>query len=169
MSTGLKNKGVDMIYVVGIGPGEEELRTIKASRIIDEAEIIIGGKRNLETIKNCKAKRYYISADLEKMKTFILENLEKKILVLASGDPSLYGIGDYILRELSSHTEIEIISGISSIQYAFSAFKINMNNVYITSSHAREVDFDFLFAHDKFAMLTDQKIGPREVAEKIIE
>ncbi len=158
-----------MIYVLGIGPGENDLMTIRSSMIAKTAEILIGGKRNLDGIENTSAERFFISSSLEKMKEYILSNLEKKIVVIASGDPSIYGIADYILRELSSYVEIEIVPGISSIQYAFSAFKINMNDVYITSSHGRNVDFDFIFMHEKIAMLTDFKLGPREIAEKVIE
>lgn len=158
-----------MIYVLGIGPGENDLMTIRSSMIAKTAEILIGGKRNLDSIENTSAERFFISSSLEKMKEYILSNLEKKIVVIASGDPSIYGIADYILRELSSYVEIEIVPGISSIQYAFSAFKINMNGVYITSSHGRNVDFDFIFMHEKIAMLTDFKLGPREIAEKVIE
>lgn len=158
-----------MIYVLGIGPGENDLMTIRSSMIAKTAEILIGGKRNLDSIENTSAERFFISSSLEKMKEYILSNLEKKIVVIASGDPSIYGIADYILRELSSYVEIEIVPGISSIQYAFSAFKINMNDVYITSSHGRNVDFDFIFMHEKIAMLTDFKLGPREIAEKVIE
>ena len=158
-----------MIYVLGVGPGENDLMTIKSSIILKTAEILIGGKRNLASIENYSAERFFISSNLEKMKEYILENIEKKIVVVASGDPSIYGVADYIIRKLSSHSEIEVIPGISSIQYAFSVFKINMNNVYITSSHGRNLDFDFIFKHDKIAMLTDSKIGPREIAKKVIE
>lgn len=158
-----------MIYVLGVGPGEKDLMTIQSSIISKTAEILIGGKRNLASIENYSAERFFISSNLEKMKEYILENIEKKIVVVASGDPSIYGVADYIIRELSSYSEIEVIPGISSIQYAFSVFKINMNNVYITSSHGRNLDFGFIFKHDKIAMLTDSKIDPREIAQKVIE
>ncbi|SEN48228.1 precorrin-6Y C5,15-methyltransferase (decarboxylating) [Peptostreptococcus russellii] len=158
-----------MIYVLGIGPGSIGLRTLKVDEILEKADILIAAKRNLEDIENNTAKRFYIDADLEKMKKYILENINKEIAVIASGDPSLYGIGKYILRELSDYAEIEIIPAISSVQYAFSAFKVDMNDVFITSSHGRDADFDFIFKHNKVAMLTDSKIGPREIAQKIIE
>lgn len=158
-----------MIYVLGIGPGSIGLRTLKVDEILEKADILIAAKRNLEDIENNTAKRFYIDADLEKMKKYILENINKEIAVIASGDPSLYGIGKYILRELSDYAEIEIIPAISSVQYAFSAFKVDMNGVFITSSHGRDADFDFIFKHNKVAMLTDSKIGPREIAQKIIE
>lgn len=158
-----------MLYVLGIGPGDSGLRTFESEKIINKADIIIGGKRNLESIENQQAERFFIGADLDKLKNYILENREKNIAVIASGDPSLYGIGAYIVRELSEDIEIEIVPGISSIQYAFSAFKIDMNDVYITSSHGREPDFEFIFSHDKVAMVTDSKIGPTEIAKKIIE
>lgn len=158
-----------MLYILGIGPGNTEYCSLKSNSIIKEADILIGGKRNLENIENERAERFFIGADLNKMKEYILSNKNSKIAVIASGDPSLYGIGSFIVRELTGKIDFEIVPGISSIQYAFSIFKIDMNDVYITSSHGRMPDFDFIMKHDKIAMVTDSKIGPREIAGKVIE
>lgn len=156
-----------MLYVVGIGPGDKNYLIELARSIVEEAEIVIGGKRNIETLGIKNKKVFFIGANLEEMKAFIIENKEKTQVVLASGDPSIYGIGSYIVRELKEDVDIEIIPGISSIQYAFSKFKIDMNDTFISSSHGREPDYDFLFKHKKIAMVTDKKNGPYEIAEEI--
>ena len=156
-----------MLYVIGIGPGNKGCTTEISRELIEKADCIIGGKRNIESMGISGKAVFFIGADLDAMKEFILTNREKNIAVLASGDPSLYGIGAYIMRELKDETEIEIVPGISSIQYCFSRFRIDMNDVYITSSHGREPDFDFIFMHDKIAMVTDRKIGPYEIGEEI--
>ena len=156
-----------MLYVIGIGPGNKGCTTEISRELIEKADCIIGGKRNIESMGISGKAVFFIGADLDAMKEFILTNREKNIAVLASGDPSLYGIGAYIMRELKDETEIEIVPGISSIQYCFSRFRIDMNDVYITSSHGREPDFDFIFMHDKIAMVTDRKIGPYEISEEI--
>lgn len=183
-----------MIYVVGIGPGNPELLTRKAVEIFEKSEIIIGGKRNIEIFMdlnstkfnfaerkhtNVKVDKYdnkktyekeyfYLESNFGLLCDYISSNIEKSITVLASGDPKVYGISDYISRNFSGKTEIEVVSGISSIQYAFSKLDINMNDLYITSSHGRSPDFDFIFLHDKVAMVTDKKIGPREICREII-
>lgn len=156
-----------MLYVVGIGPGNNKYITEVAKDIIDNSEIIIAGKRNMEALGNIEKEIFYISSNLNEMKNYILNNAQKNIVVLASGDPSIYGIASYIKRELEGKIDIKIIAGISSIQYAFSAFAIDMNDVYISSSHGREPDYDFILMHKKIAMVTDKNIGPYEIAQEI--
>lgn len=156
-----------MLYVVGIGPGNNKYITEVAKDIIDNSEIIIAGKRNIEALGKVDKEVFYISSNLNEMKNYILNNAQKNIVVLASGDPSIYGVASYINRELEGKIDIKIIAGISSIQYAFSAFAIDMNDVYISSSHGREPDYDFILMHKKIAMVTDKNIGPYEIAQEI--
>lgn len=156
-----------MLYIVGIGPGNNKYITEVAKDIIDNSEIIIAGKRNIEALGNIEKEIFYISSNLNEIKNYILNNAQKNIVVLASGDPSIYGIASYINRELEGKIDIKIIAGISSIQYAFSAFAIDMNDVYISSSHGREPDYDFILMHKKIAMVTDKNIGPYEIAQEI--
>ena len=100
--------------------------------------------------------------------TRVSENIEKNITVIASGDPSVYGIGKYLSKNVDNE-KMEIIPGISSMQYMFSRLKVDMNDLYMTSSHGREPNFDYLLSHSKVWMVTDSKIGPREIAREIIK
>lgn len=57
--------------------------------------------------------------------------------------------------------------GISSVQYLCSRAGMDMNDIYLTSSHNRSPDFDWLLAHERIGMVTDSKIGPKEIAAEI--
>ena len=181
-----------MVYVVGVGPGSGLYLTRAAEEIIDKAQLLIGGTRNIEFIRTSLGLKegqdtFVLGSDLASMMDQIEKNLDKDIVVLASGDPSIYGIADYINRTMSSQEDpatetnripsqrdsiqgkekLVIVPGISAIQYAFSVFKIPMNDLYITSSHGRQPDYDFIFMHDKLALVTDSKIGPRQIAQEV--
>ena len=181
-----------MVYVVGVGPGSGLYLTRAAEEIIDKAQLLIGGTRNIEFIRTSLGLKegqdtFVLGSDLASMMDQIEKNLDKDIVVLASGDPSIYGIADYINRTMSSQEDpatetnripsqrdsiqgkekLVIVPGISSIQYAFSVFKIPMNDLYITSSHGRQPDYDFIFMHDRLALVTDSKIGPRQIAQEV--
>ena len=93
-------------------------------------------------------------------------NLDKNISVIASGDPSIYGIGRYLSKNIE-HKHLNIVSGISSLQYIFSRIFVDMNDVYITSSHGKVPDFDYILSHKKLCMVTDSKIGPHEISREI--
>ena len=181
-----------MVYVVGVGPGSGLYLTRAAEEIIDKAQLLIGGTRNIEFIRTSLGLKegqdtFVLGSDLASMMDQIEKNLDKDIVVLASGDPSIYGIADYINRTMSRQEDpatetnripsqrdsiqgkenLVIVPGISSIQYAFSVFKIPMNDLYITSSHGRQPDYDFIFMHGKLALVTDSKIGPRQIAQEV--
>lgn len=161
-----------MVYVVGVGPGLGLYLTRAGENIIKKAKLIIGGARNIDLIRSSLGissdqEVYSLGANLANMMDKIRACMDEDIAVLASGDPSVYGIADYIKRNMPACQELEIVPGISSIQYAFSAFQIPMNDLYISSSHGRQPDYDLIFMHDKVAILTDSKIGPREIAQEV--
>ena len=75
-------------------------------------------------------------------------------------------IGKRIAESLPP-TSWQIVPGISSVQYLFSRIGLDMNDLYVTSSHGKQPDFDFLFSMPKVAMVTDQLIGPRQIADAL--
>lgn len=157
-----------MLNVVGIGPGNPGYITENAREIINKSDILIGGKRNLEMFPEFKGEKIKIGANLSEIVKIIEEKSNLNISVIASGDPSIYGIGKY----MSEHTDrdnMRIIPGISSMQYMFSVIKVDMNDLYITSGHGREPDYDYILSHSKICMVTDKKNGPERIAEEIIK
>lgn len=158
-----------MIYIVGLGPGNIKYLTEEGKRVIHASDVLIGGKRNLESFPNFKGEKLELGNNLSEMVTYINGHKdEKTISIIASGDPLIYGIGKFLLGQFPKE-ELVIIPGISSIQYFFSKIPLDMNDLYITSSHGKQPDFDRVLAMEKVAMVTDQVIGPSEIAEEIMK
>ena len=157
-----------MIYIVGIGTGFGEYSDIslRAVQIIKDSEIIIGSERQLELAKkynqNANIVKYEKITDIIKI---LKENIDKTISVLASGNPSLYGIADFIIKNMKPLEDIEIISGISSVEYLFSKLKITMNDLYITSFHGRKLDEEMILKTKKTAFFTDNKTCLYDIAQ----
>ena len=157
-----------MIYIVGIGTGSGEYSDIslRAVQIIKDSEIIIGSERQLELAKkynqNANIVKYEKITDIIKI---LKENIDKTISVLASGNPSLYGIADFIIKNMKPLEDIEIISGISSVEYLFSKLKITMNDLYITSFHGRKLDEEMILKSKKTAFFTDNKTCLYDIAQ----
>lgn len=158
-----------MIYVMGIGPGNEKLMTLASKERLEEADHIIGHARHREDIQPLVSRRIEEYTTLTELKDYLSLRKDSKVVVLASGDPCIYGIGEY-LTKVAKETgwEIQILNGISSIQYLFSRIGLSMNNVYITSSHGKVPDFDLLAGLEKVAMVTDEKIGPYQIAQEML-
>lgn len=155
-----------MINIIGLGPGNEDYITKMGEKLIQSSEVLIGGKRNLETIKDFKGEKIELGSNLKEILDYIKSNTHRQISVIASGDPSIYGIGKYLSKNLDKK-DINIVSGISSLQYIFSKIYIDMNDLYITSSHGKVPDFDCILSHNKVCMVTDNKIGPHEISKEV--
>ncbi|OTA14914.1 cobalt-precorrin-6Y C -methyltransferase [Xenorhabdus vietnamensis] len=166
-----------MITVVGIGPGAAANQTLAALDAIKQAEVLVGGKRHLAEFPHFSGETRCLNADMDRLMQWLEKNQHRHIVVLASGDPLFYGIGKRITehfselhagRKNSYRQNIRIISGISSIQYLCAHILLDMNDIYLTSSHGRKPDFDWLLRHEKIAMVTDDVIGPYQIAQEIL-
>ncbi|WP_125580354.1 cobalt-precorrin-7 (C(5))-methyltransferase [Levilactobacillus cerevisiae] len=155
-----------MITVLGIGPGAADLRLVGTQPLLAAADLVIGAPRQLAEFDLPAAKTMQLPK-LAVLKAFLADHQRENIVLLASGDPLLYGIGTWVLRELPAEP-VRIVPGISSIQYCFHQLGLSMADTYLTSSHGRQPDFDFLLAHDRIGMVTDTKIGPYQIAQAIL-
>ena len=140
------------MYGVGVGPGDPELLTIKAVRIIKEADVLaVPGKQKdasvayriaKQAIHDVEAKEIiaiHMPMTKEKM---LLEESHKKgadeiinylkqgktVAFLTLGDPTIYSTYIYLHKRISEcGYETEIISGIPS--FCAAAAKLNMGLV----------------------------------------
>ena len=120
------------IYFVGAGPGDPELITVKGRRLIEEADLIIyaGSLVNPKLLEGLRAELVDSSQlSLEKTTKLVLEalSIEKRVVRLHSGDPSLYGA---ILEQMQpleyAGVEVEVVPGVSSLFAASAALKIQL-------------------------------------------
>ena len=157
-----------MINVLGLGPGNTDYITKLGEKLIQNSDVVIGGKRNLESIIDFEGEKIEISSNLKEIVEYINNNKHKQISVIASGDPLIYGIGRYLSKNIDKE-DLNIVSGISYLQYIFSKVHIDMNDLYITSSHGKTPDFDYVLSHKKVCMVTDKIIGPKEICKQILD
>ena len=157
-----------MINVIGLGPGNTDYITKLGEKLIQNSDVVIGGKRNLESIVDFEGEKIEISSNLKEIVEYINNNKHKQISVITSGDPLIYGIGRYLSKNIDKE-DLNIVSGISSLQYIFSKVHIDMNDLYITSSHGKTPDFDYVLSHKKVCMVTDKIIGPKEICKQILD
>ena len=157
-----------MINVIGLGPGNTDYITKLGEKLIQNSDVVIGGKRNLESIVDFEGEKIEISSNLKEIVEYINNNKHKQISVIASGDPLIYGIGRYLSKNIDKE-DLNIVSGISSLQYIFSKVHIDMNDLYITSSHGKTPDYDYVLSHKKVCMVTDKIIGPKEICKQILD
>ena len=109
------------VYFVGCGPGDPELLTVKAKKLIQKADVVVysGSLIPKEIIKLCKKAELHDAAKLVREEIFeILKSGAQKgklVVRLHDGDPTIYGA----IREQTDNLkkvgiEYEIIPGITS-------------------------------------------------------
>jgi len=157
-----------MIYIVGIGTGFGEYSdiTLRAVQTIRDSEIIIGSNRQVDLAKKYNHNAQIIKYEkISEIIQILKENTDRIISVLASGNPSLYGIADYIIKNMSPLEDIEIIPGISSVEYLFSRLQLTMNDLYMTSFHGRKLEEEMVLKSKKTAFFTDNKTSLFDIAQ----
>ena len=87
------------IIIVGIGPGDPAYLLPKARKIIEDARILVGGKRALADHSHSGVRECAIGADIPGVLDFIRDALaEDDVVVMVSGDPGYYSLLDALRR-----------------------------------------------------------------------
>ena len=109
------------VFIVGIGPGNEENRTIRADRALEACDVIAGypvyvdlvkdrypGKELVSTPMTQEARRCQMALDLAKS--------GKTVALVCSGDSGIYGMAAlvYELRGENSEPEVEVVPGLTA-------------------------------------------------------
>ena len=120
------------LYIVGAGPGDPELITVKGKRLLSEADLVVyaGSLVNPALLRDIKAETLDSNGlSLEETQSRILAALlqGKKVVRLHSGDPSLYGAILEQMKPLEEDgVEMEIVPGVSSLFASAAALKTQL-------------------------------------------
>ncbi len=118
-----------MVHFVGAGSGAPDLITIRGSKLLAEADVIIyaGSLVNPELLSYSKdGCEIYDSASmtLEQVIDVMKSNIERKVVRLHTGDPCLYGaIREQMDELIKLGIEYDYTPGVSSFCGAASALK----------------------------------------------
>jgi len=122
------------VYFVGFGPGDVELLTLKAYRLLKEADLIIypGSlveERFLDEFGGEKINSHGMK--LEEIVEIIERALRegKRVVRLQSGDPSIFGAIWEQIRELRKRgIDCEVIPGVSSVFASAASLRIELTS-----------------------------------------
>lgn len=118
-----------MIYFVGAGSGAVDLITVRGAKLIGEADVIIyaGSLVNPEILDYANEKCEIFDSskmNLEEIMQKMIENSEKNVIRLHTGDPCLYGaIREQMDILLEKNIDFDYVPGVSSFCGAASALK----------------------------------------------
>jgi precorrin-6Y C5,15-methyltransferase (decarboxylating) len=156
------------IYLVGAGIKGWEGFGAKALEIITKGDVLIGAQRHLDIFPDYPGKKMVLG-DLSLMLEF-LRKTDKRVTVLASGDPNFFGLSRFLIRNLPKE-RIEIFANVTSMQYAFARIKEPWDDAVFVSVHGRGIKsaIDKIIASEKVAVLTDENNSPSVIAAELIK
>jgi uroporphyrin-III C-methyltransferase/precorrin-2 dehydrogenase/sirohydrochlorin ferrochelatase len=119
--------GQGVVWLIGAGPGSEDLLTLRAQRLLQQADVIVHdqlvpaavvemGRRDAEQICVGKARGHH-SFSQAQINTLIvrLAGEGKKVARLKSGDPMVFGrAGEEIAALRAAGIEYQIVPGVSA-------------------------------------------------------
>ncbi len=153
------------VWLVGAGPSDVELLTLKAMRVIKQADVIVYdhlvGQSILAILPDCELidvgkEAGHHKMSQENINKLILEKAlqSKKVVRLKGGDPFLFGRGAEELELLNEYNiPYEIVSGITSALAvpAYSGISVTdrdySSSVHIITAHKKNnenIDFETL-------------------------
>lgn len=142
----------------------------EAGALIDEAVLVVGGKRHLESLGIEPERSAALKGDLSEAMELV-EASEGPVVVLASGDPGFFGIVR-LLRERFAEAGLDVLPGVSSVALAFARAGLSWEGAAVVSVHGRDGRspcraVNVCRAHPKVAVLTSPDFGPTELAREL--
>ena len=161
----------DKVYIIGVAPGGVSSLSSEARRLVKQAEIVFGGKRLLAMFPSLTGEKIAIRNNLADVTDLIKKNLgQRRMVVLASGDPDFYGIAGYLTDKLGEDS-FEIIPNVSVMQLAFARIKESWDDAVFVSVHARPVEdiVEIVRSSNKVGIFTDDEHTPATIAGMLLE
>jgi precorrin-6Y C5,15-methyltransferase (decarboxylating) len=153
-----------------IGLDEEGLDglTPAARKLIERAETLVGGERHLAKVPNGTAERLRWATPLKLTVDEILKRRERRVVVLATGDPLWFGIGVTLLRAVPAE-ETWIVPGVSAFALACARLGWPLADVECLTLHGRSFAFlnGVVAPGAKLLLLSHDGATPRAVAKAL--
>jgi len=110
---------VSKVIVIGAGPGDPELITLKGLKYLRVADVVIYDKLTKELVEyaNPNSIKYFLSPDEDEVDVVIrfVKKGNRLIVRLKNGDPYIFGRGARLCQELLGVAECEVIPGVSAV------------------------------------------------------
>ena len=109
------------LYVVGIGPGNPELLTLKAKKVLEESEFVLGHRTYVEKIRNIvkgKIIESQMGEEVERVRKAIQLARSHITSLVSGGDPSIYGMASLVAEYIyftKANVNFEVIPGVTAL------------------------------------------------------
>jgi precorrin-6Y C5,15-methyltransferase (decarboxylating) len=158
------------VIVVGTGVGPEDL-TEAHREAIEAAEVLVGGKRQLAAFAGPSERTWILGANpATTLETVKQEAGGKRVVILASGDPLFFGIGNLAVKVFGPEN-VSLLPNVTALQKTFARLKLPWSGARAISVHGRKPMEFFPALADPgcIAIYTDPQNTPDRLARLLLE
>ncbi|HZB56059.1 MAG TPA: precorrin-6y C5,15-methyltransferase (decarboxylating) subunit CbiE [Reyranella sp.] len=135
-----RSTGARWLSIVGIGEDGVEGLSPVAQKLLASAELVVGGKRHLGLAKMLiRGRMLAWPSPIGDALPEIERHSGRPVVVLASGDPFHYGVGDLLLRSIPA-TEMLCLPNTSAFSLAAARLGWSLQDVALVSLHGRALE-----------------------------
>jgi precorrin-6Y C5,15-methyltransferase (decarboxylating) len=158
------------IYIIGLG--SDGLRGLvgRARELVLAAELVLGSAHALGLLPEVTADRFPIGADLQEVIRLLERNLgQRRLVVVATGDPLFYGVARYLCDRLGKDT-FEVLPHVSSMQLGFARIKESWEDAYLTNlaTHPLDEVIDRIRTAETIGLFPSELEDPPAVARALL-
>jgi precorrin-6Y C5,15-methyltransferase (decarboxylating) len=126
------------LSVVGIGDDGLTSLSPKARAVVEAGELLLGGDRHLEMVPDHPAERLTWARPLDATLDQLEKQRGRRVVVLASGDPMCFGVGELLTRRFGVE-EMQILPAPSAFSLVCARLGWSRCEVETLSVHARPI------------------------------
>jgi len=135
-----RSTGARWLSIVGIGEDGVEGLSPVAQKLLASAELVVGGKRHLGLAKMLiRGRTLAWPSPIGDALPEIEKHRGRPVVVLASGDPFHYGVGDLLLRSIPA-SETVCLPNASAFSLAAARLGWSLQDVALVSLHGRALE-----------------------------
>ncbi len=159
---------VGRVPVVGIGLEGPASMSPRGRRLLEAAQTVVGSRRHLALLAPDRYDTIVWEGSVEALETLLEGRTGSTTVLLASGDPNLFGIGASLLARYGPGA-VDIEPSVSSLQLALARAGVPAAGVALLSAHGRSLAAAVgpAIASRRAAILTDPEHHPGVVIDAL--
>lgn len=158
-------------HIIGMGDDGFDGLTSAARQLVEQAEVVVGAERSLAALPlRAGVERVELGGDLDAAVERVAAQRDKRIVVLASGDPLFYGTARFLCDRLGKD-RFEVVPHVSSMQLAFARVKESWDEAYLTNLATAKLEqvIERVRTAQKVGLFTTEAISPADLARTLLE
>lgn len=157
---------IQKVTLLGIGPGSGELLTLEGEKVLEEAELLIGAERMIQSVRR-PHHAVYQAYQSEEIVAYLKEHPEyEKVVIALSGDVGFFSGAKKLLTALNGRAEV--VCGISSLAYFMAKIGLSWDDAELVSAHGRDANLVFSIRHrEKTFAILGTSDGVASLARKL--